>query len=194
MDPGDATSILAAHTAGDRESTDLLFGMIYDRLRALAHRYMDGERADHTLQPTALVHEAYTRMVDIDRIDWQGKTHFFAVAARQMRRILVEHARAAARLKRGERRLRVTLDEGLAVTPQPTIDLLAVDEALQRLARRSPRQSQVAELRLFSGMQVQEVAQSLGVSDRTVKQDWRMARAWLSRRLGSPRGRHEATQ
>lgn len=162
---------------------DRLLPLVYSELRRLARGFMRGERASHTLQPTALVHEAYLRLADVERIDWQGKTHFFAFAATQMRRILVEHARAAGRVKRGANAVRVELDESLTLSDELAFDLLAIDEGLQRLARASPRQSRIAELRLFAGMSVAECAAAVGVSERTVKQDWRVARAWLSRWL-----------
>jgi RNA polymerase sigma-70 factor (ECF subfamily) len=160
-----------------------LLERVYDGLRRLAAHYLQRERGGHTLQPTALVHEAYMRLADQSKIEWQGKTHFFAIAATQMRRVLVEHARAGARIKRGGGRLQVTLHDGVALGSAPSLDLLAIDEALDHLARRSPRQSRVAELRLFAGLGVAEVARVVDVSERTVKQDWKMAQAWISRRL-----------
>jgi RNA polymerase sigma factor (TIGR02999 family) len=144
---------------------------------------MRQERSDHTLQPTALVHEAYIRMIDVDRIDWQGKTHFFAIAARQMRRVLIEHARKAGAQKRGARPQMISLDENLAVTEERTVDLLALDEALEKLAGRNERHAQVAELRFLAGMSEKETAFALQVSERTVREDWRVARAWLAREL-----------
>ena len=182
----DATQELAALAKGAPHTAAELLPMVYDQLRALAHRYLDDENGYHTLQPTALVHEAYVRLIRIDRIDWNGKTHFFAMAATQMRRILVEHARRAQAQKRGGKRLRVTLPERVGRTREPSLDLFALDQALEKLAEVSPRQCRVAELRLFSGMLVDETANVLGVSPRTVKKDWQMARAWLAREL-SPR-------
>jgi len=158
---------------------------VYGELRALARRYLKGERRGHTLQPTALVHEAYIRMAGIERIDWAGKTHFFAIAARQMRRILVEHARAATAKKRGGKQQRVTLHDDTALTPDRSLDLLALEEALNRLSERSARQGRVAELRLFAGMNAVETAQVLDVSERTAREDWRVARAWLGRELSA---------
>lgn len=158
---------------------------VYRELRDLAGRYLQREGIYHTLQPTALVHEAYIRMVGIDRIDWAGKTHFFAVAARQMRRILVEHARAAVAQKRGGKRQRVTLHDSDALTRERSLDLLALEEALGRLDERSPRQARIAELRLFAGMGAKESGLVLKVSERTAREDWRVARAWLSRELSS---------
>ena len=179
----DATRALAAEVAGDGGANELL-PLIYDKLRALARRYMKQERGYRTIEPTALVHEAYLRLVDVTRVDWRGKNHFYAMAARQMRRILVERARAAGAQKRGGHAQRVTLRDGIGARAELSLDLLALDEALLLLAQESPRQSRVVELRLFAGMRVEEVAHVLGVSDRTVKQDWRVARAWLAAELG----------
>jgi len=158
---------------------------VYGQLRKLAGRYLQREGGYHTLQPTALVHEAYIRMAGINKIDWAGKTHFFAVAARQMRRILVEHARAAVAQKRGGKHQRVTLHDGHALTAERSLDLLVLEQALDRLAERSPRQARVAELRLFAGMGAKEAGVVLQVSERTAREDWRVARAWLSRELAS---------
>lgn len=178
-----ATLFLAGHSSGSAADAARLLPLVYGELRALAARYLREERPGHTLQPTALVHEAYLRLIEHDRIDWKGKTHFFAMAAIQMRRILVDHARARATEKRGGRAPRVTLDERLTRTPEASLDLLALDEALTRLAARHERQGRVAELRLFAGMLVGETALYLGVSERTVKDDWRVARAWLLKEL-----------
>ena len=166
-----------------------LMPLVYDRLRALAHSYLDNERDDHSLQPTALVHEAYLRLNRIQRMNWNGRTHFFAMAATQMRRILVESARRVNAQKRRGRRLRITLTERIASTQGPSIDLIALDQALEKLEQVSPRQCRVAELRLFSGMLVNETAEVVGVSPRTVKKDWSMAQAWLSRELAPSSGR-----
>src|SRR5262245_15539081 len=179
-----ATQLLTAHAGGDGRAADELLPLVYDELRSLAGRYLAAERPGATLQPTALVHEAYLRLIDYDRIDWQGKTHFLAMAATQMRRILVERARGQAAQKRGGRGHRITLTEALTPTSDPSVELLALDEALSRLGARSPRQAQVAELRLFAGLFAREAAFCLGVSERTVKEDWRVARAWLMKELG----------
>jgi RNA polymerase sigma factor (TIGR02999 family) len=168
---------------GDQRAADKLLPLVYDEFRALARHYLAQERANHTLQPTALVHEAYMKLVDQTRVDWQGRSHFFAVAAQAMRRILVDHARSRQRDKRGGGRARVVLDEEVALSPQKDEDVLALDEALQRLAKLDPRQAKVVELRFFGGMNVEEVAQALGVSKRTVEGDWTFARAWLSKEL-----------
>ena len=175
---------------GSGDSAADLVPLIYDKLRALARQYMQGERPGGVLQPTALVHEAYLRLARINRMDWQGKTHFYAMAATQMRRILVERGRAAGTQKRGERPRQVTFEEHIAPAGNIPVNLLALDEALDTLSSLNERQARVAELRLFSGMLVTEVAHVLGVSERTVKQDWRVARAWLSAEL-SPTGSDE---
>jgi RNA polymerase sigma factor (TIGR02999 family) len=170
-------------TEGPNPEASRLTVRVYDELRDLADRYLRREGGYHTLQPTALVHEAYLRMVGIERVQWSSKTHFFAVAARQMRRVLVDHARAAVSQKRGGRRRRVTLNDGDALTRQRSLDLLALEEALGRLAERSPRQARAAELRLFAGMGAKESGLILRVSERTARDDWNVARAWLSREL-----------
>jgi len=181
--PERATSALSAHSKGDPKAAGELMPLVYDELRQLAAHYMKGERGGHTLQATALVNEAYVRLIDITRIDWQGKTHFFAMAATQMRRILVDHARAKRAGKRGGQK--VTLNEADALDFGVSIDLLALDEALDKLAKKNARCCQVAELRLFAGLSVEETAYALGVSERTVKSDWRLARARLMQHLES---------
>lgn len=168
---------------GDRVAADRLIPFIYDDLRELAARYLRRERSDHTLQPTALVNEVYLRLVKGDEINWKGRAQFFALAARQIRAILVDHARRKDAAKRGGRAERVTLDASVASLPVPDVDLIALHESLAELERRSARQAQVVELRFFGGLSVEEVAEVLGVSASTVKDDWVVARAWLRRRL-----------
>ena len=165
----------------DAKRKDKYGSRLYQEMRALARGYMSRERPDHTLQPTALVHEAFIRLNGSPEAEWRSDTHFLAMAATHMRRILVDHARAAGSQKRGSRPRRVTLGDEFAITEEQTLDVLVVDEALSRLEERSPRQAKVVEMRLFSGMTVGEVASALGVSERTVKGDWRVARAWLAR-------------
>ena len=167
----------------DENSKDKYGSRLYEEMRALARSYMSRERPDHTLQPTALVHEAFLRLNSSPRVEWRSDTHFLAMAATHMRRILVDHARAAGSQKRGSRPRRVTLGDEFAITEEETLDVLVIDEALRRLEDRSSRQAKVVEMRLFSGMTVDEVAAALGVSERTVKGDWRVARAWLAREL-----------
>jgi RNA polymerase sigma-70 factor, ECF subfamily len=160
-----------------------LIPLVYDNLRAIACRYLEREGPDHTLQPTALVHEAYLQLAGRDDIDWHGKTHFLAIAAVEMRRILVDHARVRGAAKRGGAARRVTLDEGLTDGRGPSVEILALDEALERLASLSPRQARIAQMRLYAGMLTREIGEVVGVSERTVKGDWSMARAWLAREL-----------
>ncbi len=172
-----------AASPGAPKSVDRLLPLVYDELRRLAGRFLKNEAADHLLQPTALVHETYLRLAGATCLDWRGRTHFLAVAAIEMRRILVEHARSARAQKRGGRPRRISLAADLVATPERTLELLALDESLVRLATRSPRQARVAEMRLFAGMLVSEIAGAMGLSQRTVKGDWQVARAWLARDL-----------
>jgi RNA polymerase sigma factor (TIGR02999 family) len=181
----DATEVLQAHAAGQREAASQLLPLVYDQLRVLAGRYMRRERADHSLRPSDLVHEAYLRLVDTSRVSWQGKTHFFAVSARQMRRILVEHARARKAQRRGGGARRLTLEDGITPSKGDFLEILVLDEALSALAALHSRQSRVVELRYFGGLTIRETAHVLGVSEETVKKDWRLARAWLLRELRS---------
>lgn len=165
-----------------------LLPQVYGELRALARRLLSGERAGHTLQPTALVHEAYLRLADQARLDWRGRTHFFAVGARAMRRILVDHARSRSRAKRGGGWARVTFAESNGRSADAAMDLhqlLALDEALTRLADLDRREAVVVELRFFAGLTVAEISELLGVSHRSIEGDWTHARAWLRRELGS---------
>ncbi|MCA9309650.1 MAG: sigma-70 family RNA polymerase sigma factor [Phycisphaerales bacterium] len=180
----EVTQILHDLSGGEGDAANRLLPLVYDELRALAAGYLRHERSDHTLQPTALVHEAYLRMVDQTSVTWQNRSHFFGIAAQAIRRILVDHARARHALKRGGKRLRMTLNEELAGGDDPELDLLAIDDALHKLKDLSDRQCRIVELRFFSGLSVEEVAEILGVSPRTVKGDWRVARAWLKRELG----------
>ena len=179
-----ATRDLTAQVNGDQGAAGRLLPLVYQELRALAARYLRGERAGVSLQPTDLVHEAYLRLIELERMDWQGRAHFFAMAATQMRRVLVDHARAADAAKRGGRPARVTLSDDLATTHQRSVDFLVLDQALTRLGSRNERQGRVAEMRLFAGLEVKEVALYLRVSERTVKEDWRVARAWLLKEIG----------
>lgn len=181
--PLQATQLLHQMQAGDKKAPEKLLPLVYDEFRNLARHYLAQERPNHTLQPTALVHEAYMKLVDQSRVNWQGRTHFFAVAAQAMRRILVDHARAHLRIKRGGGAHRITLDEAVALSPKREEDVIALDEALEKLAKLDQRQAKVVELRFFAGLSVEEVANALEVSKRTVEADWTMARAWLLREL-----------
>ena len=158
--------------------------VVYDELRRLARHYMRNERAGHTLEATALVNEAYLKLVDIHRVQWQNRTHFFAMSARLMRRILVDFARARTYQKRGAGAEKVTLDEALMVT-HPSPDLIALDDALDELEKTDERRSKVVEMRFFGGLTVPETAEALGVSVDTVMRDWKLAKAWLLRELKS---------
>ena len=175
---------IVTQAGGGKPVAEHLFQLLYEPLRQLAARFLAGEKVGHTLTPTALVHEAYLKLVDQSRVDWQGKSHFFAVGAQIMRRILVDHARARGRVKRGGKAIRLQLDEHIALSPGRDEDVLAVDEALHKLAELDPRQACVVEMRFFGGLGVAEVATVLGVSKRTVEGEWTAARAWLRRELG----------
>ncbi len=177
---------LGSQTGRPQATAEQLLPLVYDELRRLARGYMARENRDHTLQPTALVHEAYLRRVDQSRVTWQGRSHFRAVGARMMRRILIDHARSRGGQKRGGGLQRVTLGDSLLRPPDPDVDLpelLALNEALDRLAGLDERQAQVVELRFFGGLTNVEIAEALGVSDRTVLNDWKHGRAWLKREL-----------
>ena len=177
------TGLLLAWSNGDPAALDTLVPIVHGQLRALARRYMAGERADHTLQTNALVNEAYLRLVDMGRVEWRDRAHFFAIAARIMRHILVDMARAKRFRKRGGELTRVALDQALLPAPSPACDVLDVDAALETLAAIDPRRGKVVELRIFGGLSVEETAAALGVSTDTVSRDWKLAKAWLAREL-----------
>ncbi len=180
---GEVTQLLVQLRAGHRDAEAQLIPLVYNELRRLAAHYLRAERPDHTLQPTALVHEAYIRLTRLQEVDWQSRTHFFATAATVMRRILVDHARAHRADKREGFREAVSLEEALLVSPARSAQLIALDEALDRLAKLDARRSKIVELRFFGGLGEEETAQVLGVSARTVKRDWRVAKAWLYNEL-----------
>jgi RNA polymerase sigma-70 factor (ECF subfamily) len=178
----DVTGLLRSLSEGDETARDRLFIVVYDELRRLARRAMRSERPDHTLQPTALVNEAFLRLAGTNDIEWEDRRHFFAVAAKTMRRILVDHARGLRAAKRdGGQRTELTVN--IAITDQNADDILAVDEALSRLEVLDPRQGKVVEFRYFAGFSNDETAALLGVNVRTVKRDWQTARAWLHAQL-----------
>jgi len=179
----DLTKVLQKASCGDDSAVKRLMPLVYNELRALAESYLQQERPDHTLQATALVHEAYVRLIKQEDVEWQNRAHFFGVAAQAIRRILVDHARGHKRAKRGGGRQRVHLDEDVALSGAPDVDLLGLDEAMERLAAFHERAARVVELRFFGGLSREEVAEFLGVSLRTVGDDWRLARAWLRREL-----------
>jgi RNA polymerase sigma-70 factor (ECF subfamily) len=178
----DVSMLLRAWSGGDQSALEKLTPIVYDQLHRLARHYMKGERPGHSLQTTALVNEAYTRLVDYKRMQWQNRAHFFAVSAQLMRRILVEHARRR-NLKRGVGVQHVSLDQAAVVGGDEDTDLVALDDAMNALARLDPRKVQVVEMRFFGGLSVEETAEVLKVSTVTVKRDWRAARTWLYREL-----------
>lgn len=180
-DTSRVTQALHAIEQGDRDAVESLVSLLYNELRQMAAAYLNREPAAHTLQPTALVHEVFLKLVDQSQVNWKGRTHFLAVSAQAMRRILVDHARRRGRTKRGGDRKRVILDDEAMLSPREVDDILAVDEALERLAKVDERQAKVVELRFFGGLTVQETADALGVSKRTIENEWKFARAWLRR-------------
>jgi len=177
--PGHVTQLLLAWGTGDRDALEDLIPVVYGELRRIAGRYLRHERLDHTLQPTALVHEAYLKLIDQKHADWQNRAQFFGVASQMMRRILIDHARAGNMAKRSGHWVRVTLDEGAAELRGPDVEILDLDRALIRLGEFDPRKSQIAELRFFGGLSLAEVAHVLAISVATVERDWQTARAWL---------------
>ncbi len=179
----EATRLLHALDANDPATADRLFAIVYDELHVLAENCFRDQPVNHTLQPTALINEAFLKLIGSARVEWRNRAHFLAIAARAMRQVLIDHARGKRRLKRGGEMCRVTAHE--AVTPIADADpeLLDLDDALKKLAGMDPRQSRVVELRFFGGMTMEEIAHVLGVSKTTVESEWRMARAWLRREL-----------
>ncbi len=175
--------ILKDWSGGNRASADVLLALVYDELRKIASQYLRKERSGHTLQPTALVHEAYIKLIDISGINWQDRAHFFAVSANVMRHILVDHARAKLSEKRGGSAQRIELDDAISFSDKPDVDVLAVDESLKKLAEFDPQQSRIVELRFFGGLTIEETAHVVGISPATVKREWAMAKAWLHRSL-----------
>jgi RNA polymerase sigma factor (TIGR02999 family) len=180
----DVTQLLRAWGQGDQAALDRLMPLVYQELRRIAKRHMLHERPGHTLQTTALANEVYLRLVDVQKVSWQDRAHFYAICANTMRRILVDFARSRGYQKRGGGEVPLSLDESLDVAGGPRSDLLAVDDALTRLAAHDPRKSQVVELRFFGGLSVEETAEALKISPETVMRDWKMAKAWLYRELG----------
>lgn len=181
--PADITQLLLAWGSGDASALDQLMPVVYAELRKIARRFMRRQGPNNTLQTTELVNEAYLRLIDSSRVNWQCRTHFFAVSAQLMRRILVDAARRRNSQKRGGGQLKVTLDERLEIAEGNSTDVVALDEALQRLAGLNARHGQIVELRYFGGLTEDQIAELLGVSPRTVRRDWSLARAWLYREL-----------
>ena len=181
--PQEITQLLVAWGGGDKQALDKLMPYVYEELRRLARTYMRNQKSDHTLQTTALVNEAYLRLIDSSQVKWQNRTHFFAISAQLMRRILVDFARAKKADKRGGGDPKVTFDEALPVAGEKESDLIALDEALKELAAMNERQAQIVEMRYFGGMTEKEIGEALDVSERTIRRDWNVARAWLFREL-----------
>ena len=181
--PTDATRLLQRMSKGDADAAAGLLPLVYDELHRIASVQMRGERRDHTLQPTAIVHEAYLRLVQGESIQWQSRAHFLAVAAGAIRRVLIDHARRTGAQKRGGDRQRVSLDERVDAGRGPDLDLLDLNDALERLANVNPRQSRIVELRFFGGLTNEEVAEVMGLSRATISDEWAFARAWLAKEL-----------
>ncbi|HET6891885.1 MAG TPA: sigma-70 family RNA polymerase sigma factor [Pyrinomonadaceae bacterium] len=179
----EVTRLLLDWSNGDKTALDKLMPLIYDELRRLAHRYMSRERAGHTMQTTALVNEAYVRLVNRKNVQWQDRAHFFAIAAELMRTILVDHARSHATAKRGGGARKFSLDEALVVSQERAAEVVSLDEALKALALIDPKQSRIVELRFFGGLTIEETAEVLDLSAATIKREWNTAKAWLYHEL-----------
>lgn len=182
----EVTLVLLRWRDGDQAALDALIPLVYDEMRRIAANYLRGELPGHTLQPTALAHEAYFRLIDQRSVTWQNRAHFLALAAQAMRRILADHARRRGALKRGGGAARISVDDADVAADERAVDIQELDTALEDLARLEPRQSRVVELRFFGGLSIEECAEVLGVSQATVKRDWLVARAWLYRKLRAP--------
>jgi RNA polymerase sigma factor (TIGR02999 family) len=178
------TQLLKAWSSGDSSALENLTPHVYKELHRIARRYMVGERPSHTLQATALINEAYLRLIDWKNVEWNNRCHFFAVGAQMMRKILVDHARARGADKRGANGNKVTLDTGILSRPAKSMDLVALDDALRQLHKFDARKSEVIELRIFGGLTNEEAAEALGISVTTIRRDWKLALAWLRRELG----------
>ncbi len=182
---GAVTQLVARANAGDAGATDALFPIVYDELRRIAAGYLRKERGEHTLQATALVHEAYVRLLGTQEMSWQNRAHFFGAAAIAIRRILTDHARRRARLKRGGGAVRAEMPDIAAPEQVPSVDLIALDAALDRLAALDEQKARVVQLRFYAGLTVPQAALALGISESTVARDWQFARAWLAREISS---------
>jgi len=182
---GDVTKLLANWGQGNLEAREELIPLVYQELRSLASAYLRRERPDHTLQPTALVHEAYIRLVDQRNVTWENRHHFFGAAAQLMRRILMDHARSHLAEKRGSGVAKVALTEAVVMSQEQPAQMLLLNDCLTRLAALDPQQGQIVELRVFGGLTVEEITAIMGISSSTVKRDWALAKAWLSREIGS---------
>jgi RNA polymerase sigma-70 factor (ECF subfamily) len=184
----DVTILLAELKKGDKSAASKLIPIVYNELRRLAAGYMRRERSDHTLQPTALVHEAYLKLIEQRSVDWQSRAHFFGIAAQVMRRILIDHAKGHLREKRGGGERAIAIEEALVFAPEQSVELVKLDQALERLTKLDPRQGKIVELRFFGGLTVEQTAELLGISPKTVKRDWSMAKAWLHGDLKASHG------
>jgi RNA polymerase sigma factor (TIGR02999 family) len=184
LPPHEISQLLDEWSKGNQAALDKLYPLVYDELRRMAHRYMNRERKGHTLQTTALINEAYLRLVEQKHVHWANRAHFFGISAQIMRRILIDHARRYEYTKRGGRAQRISLDEAAVVAKERGRELLALDEALNRLGEMDQRRSQVVELRFFGGLDNDEISALLKISANTVTRDWNLARAWLYRELG----------
>lgn len=184
MTDRDVTGLLGDLSGGRPEAMEELMPIIYDELRLMAHRHLRNERDGHTLSTTALVHESYFKLVNVERVKWQDRAHFFAMASRSMRRILIDYARTRGREKRGGDMKRVSIQMAFHVAEDSTEDLLALDDALTRLEAVNERQARIVEYRFFGGLSVKETAEALGISPASVKRDWAVTRAWLNKELG----------
>lgn len=185
LSPQNVTELLQEWQRGDKAALDKLTPLVYDELRRIAHRYVQRERDGHTLETTALVNEAYVRLVGQQKIEWQNRAHFFAVTAQVMRHILIDHARRRHYAKRGGAAQQVSLEDSYAMTSERAAELVALDEALDELAKLDPRKGRVVELRYFGGLSLEETADVLGISVMTVRRDWRAAKAWLYKAVTS---------
>ncbi len=181
----DITGLLSEYKNGNRAALDELFPLIYDELKRVAANKLKNERSDHTLQPTSLVHEAYLRLISQESVDWQDRVHFFGLAAEMMRRILTNHAKSRNADKRGGKNLRIELDEAVIFATGRDVDLIGLDEALTELETVDAEQARIVELKFYTGLKVDEIAGLLGISESTVKREWRMAKAWLYEKLKS---------
>ena len=179
----EVTQVLLDWSSGEKGAAERLMPLVYDELRSLARRYLQRERSDHTLQATSLVHEAYLRLVDQSTMTWENRAHFFSVAAQVMRHLLVDHARSQQTAKRGGAREKLEFDEALAPSEPPTVDLLALDDALRELVTFDERKSRIVELRFFGGMTTEEIGAVLEISPSTIRREWRIAKAWLRRKI-----------
>ncbi|MCA9039676.1 MAG: sigma-70 family RNA polymerase sigma factor [Planctomycetaceae bacterium] len=177
------TQILQALSDGDQAASEMLLPIVYDELRHLAAYFLKSERLGHTLQPTALVHEAYLKLVNQEKGEWDGRTHFLAIAARQMRRILVDYARAKASVKRGGNLERIPLDSAIVFSHERPEDIMTLEETLQKLEKLDPQQAELVELRFYGGLTVEQAARHLGISKRTAELEWKMIRAWFRKEL-----------